>query len=122
MDIDAGLIRRQSTALGGLHNLSRTEFACFSYAYGDGLLRPLASDGMIFLGQQVYGGDLNYYYQGLIHRAYGYSRGQMVQNIVHFNGIQGVVKGGIANEFRQVNRAAPFATMGWYHYGGNLKW
>jgi hypothetical protein len=122
MDMDAAYIARQSEALGGLQNLSRHEFSCFSFAYGDGTFRALASDGMIFLGKQVYGGDVNYYYQGLLHRAYGYSRGQMVQNMMDFNFAQGALKGGMASEYRQMNRSAPFADMGWFHAGGQLKW
>jgi hypothetical protein len=46
MDMDAAYIGRQSQALDGLTNLTRLEFSCFSFAYGDGSFRALASEGM----------------------------------------------------------------------------
>jgi hypothetical protein len=122
MDKDMAFLNIRFAKLGGAMNLSPLEFKCFSYAFGDGSFRGVATHGFIIQGRQFAGGDINYYYQGFINRAAGRSLGDMTVNIVNFNAAQALFSTSFKQEYSQVDRGERFARLGYDHYAGKVKW
>jgi hypothetical protein len=125
INIDKLFVRTLDKGLpGGIRGLSSIEFGCLAYI-GDSAFRidTLSTRLFAFRGRQSYGGDINYYFQGLLHAARGTPASSLEANIIHFNFFQGLRPGkSVGTEFDQVERAMPFARLGYFDYLGRVKW
>jgi len=124
MKFDLSRMDARSDATGGYGILAPHEFANELINFGDSTFYARASYKYNITGTTGnlsgihFGGDINYYYQGMMQAARGNSLQTLHDTVINWNVAQGVARFQ-TSDFRQIPRALPWANHGYDFYKEN---